>query len=259
MMEDAVYTLLEEFQSSRYESVTRWRNTFHSGRYERECLTDLAGSATNFRQILISLSPKRIEQRKSNDPRIRSMVEDRILSFYKELVRRTPSTAICMYRRVKSFYRANYVSLESKDPTYTVQRERDYLASKEETRKMCELLDSEGKAYLLTLAKSCGSPGAVANLGWKYVNEEIYTDKVPMKIWLKHKVKLTRKNYFTFICEDAKEALKLWLETRGQLKTDDRVFCSTIRGLRRKVMKAAEKIGICPNVDIFVSPIWTQT
>jgi len=117
------------------------------------------------------------------------------------------------------------------------------LASKDETRKMCELLNLEGKTYLLVLTESCGRAGHVADLRWKDIQEELYTDKVPMKIWLKHKVKMARKKYFTFICKDAKESIQLFVQDRN-LNANDKVFLTGYSGLRKRIMEVAERIRI---------------
>jgi len=177
---------------------------------------------------------------------IRCHAEDMLMAYYKKLVVTKPGNAINVYRRICSFYRYNFVRLQTKDPGYTVQREQDYLASKDETRKMCELLNLEGKTYLLILAESCGRSGHVADLRWKDICEELYADKVPMKIWLKHKVKMTRKKYITFICKDAKESLQLFVQDRN-LNTNDKVFPTGYSGLRKRIMKVAERIRIYQN------------
>lgn len=240
--------LLAEFQSETctFQSVVKWKNTLKGGNYELHCLRELARYCLHFGLSADELVAERIEAMTSRDPRIRSKAEDRILGYHKVLAKEAPGTAICMYRRIKSFYKANYTPLQSVDPGYTIQREQDYLASKEETRNMCELLDLEGKAYLLTLAESCGRPGAVADIRWKDIREDLNSDKMPMRIWLAHKVKVARKKYFSFICEDAKDSLKLL--TRGRnLKPDDKVFPTGYSGLRKKIMNAAEYIGIYTN------------
>ena len=249
LLDSQVKAMVEQFvaEGCRFESVTRWRNTLRSKRYERYCLVDLAKFCIKFNINPDELVAERIQQSKSDDPRVRSQAEDKILAHHKELVQETPGKAICAYRRVKSFYRANYVALQCRDPSYTIQWEQDYLATKEETRKMCELLDLEAKTYLLVLAECCGRSGAVAQLAWADIREELNSDKLPAKIWLKHKVKVSRKKYFTFICADAKKSLQLFMENRTGLLPTTKVFSTGYSGLRKKVMNAAEKIGIYAN------------
>jgi len=190
-LDPQVKALFEEFTANncQFESVTKWRNTLKGGTYEKYCLLDLAKYCLKFNTNPDELVEKRIKAMTSTDPRIRSQAEDRILGYYKVLAKEKPGIAICLYRRIKSFYKANYVALQCRDPSYTVQREQDYLASKDETKELCELVDLETKAYLLTLAESCGRSGAVAAITWKDIKDELFSNKVPTIIWLKHKVK----------------------------------------------------------------------
>jgi len=102
------------------------------------------------------------------------------------------------------------------------------------------------ETFLLILSESCGRSGAVANIKWKDVQAEIYSDELPMKIWLVQKVKLSRKKYFTFICEDAKESLKLLIEKRN-MKPNDKIFLTGYPAIRKRVMDVAERIGIYQN------------
>ena len=210
--------LLVEFKKpyTNYSSVQRWRNKLKAGDYENYCLKSLARFCIEFNMNPDELIQTRIKELKSNDPLIRARSEDRLLAYYKQIAEKSSGAAVNMFRRVKSFYRANYVALQCSDPGYTVQREQDYLPTKLEIRKMCELLNLEAKVYLLILEESCGRPGAVAELRYKDIQNELNKEIVPCQIWLQHKVKMTRKKYFTFICADAKEALKLHVkEKRG--------------------------------------------
>ncbi len=106
----------------------------------------------------------RLKELKSENMTIRCHAEDMVMACYKQLVTTKPGTAINVYRRICSFYRYNFVRLQTNDPGYTVQREQDYLASKDETRKRCELLDLEGKTYFTRFSgklwtfRSCSKP-----------------------------------------------------------------------------------------------------
>jgi len=178
-----VKALFEEFTAEKcqFQSVTKWRNTLKGGRYEQGCLIDLSKYCVKFQTNPDKLVAERIEAMISTDPRIRSQAEDRILGYYKVLAEKTPGVAICLYRRVKSFYKANYVTLQCRDPSYTVQREQDYLASRDETKEMCELVDLEAKTFLLTLAESCGRPGAVAAITLGRTLKMTFTTKTSLR------------------------------------------------------------------------------
>ena len=242
----AVKKLLAEFQkeNTKFQSVCRWRNTLKGGEYEALCLWDLAQYCVKFNTNPDKLVADRIRQLKSTDPRIRLQAEDRLLAYHKFLAKKSSGAAINAYRRIKSFYGANYVSLECRDPGYTVQREQDYLPTREEIRKICELVSLEAKAYLLILAESCGRTGAVAELTWADIRNEINSEIVPCQIWLQHKVKMARKKYFSFICGDAKEALQLVISRRKRLLPTTKVFSKHYNALRKEIVKASAEIGI---------------
>lgn len=186
----------------------------------------------------------RIKEQKSSDPLIRAKAEDRLLGFHKQVAEARPGMAINHFRRIKSFYRANYVALQCTDPGYTIQREQDYLPTKEEIRYLCELVGLDAKAYILTMAESCGRPGAVAELQWSDIRGEINSEMVPCVVWLQHKVKLSRKKYFSFICGDAKDALKLLVRQKKRLLPTTKIFNKGYVALQREIMKAATKLGI---------------
>ena len=83
----------------------------------------------------------RIEELKSTDPLIRAREEERLLAHYRQIVAEKPRTATNMFWLIKCFYRANYVALQCSDLGYTGVREQDYIPTKLELCKMCELLD----------------------------------------------------------------------------------------------------------------------
>jgi len=55
---------------------------------------DLAKYCLKFNINPDELAAERIQQSKSDDPRVRSQAEDRILAYHKELIQKTPGKAI---------------------------------------------------------------------------------------------------------------------------------------------------------------------
>lgn len=236
---------LEEFQKpfTKYDSVNRWKNTFKTESYEDACLKFLAKFCREFNTPPDELIQNRIEELKSSDLLVRAKAEDRLLAYYKVLTKTASGVAICMFRRMKSFYGANYVSLQCRDPGYQIQREFDYIPTKEELRKICEIVPFDTRVYLVTLAECCGRPGAVAKLRWKDVKHEINTSIVPCQVWLVHKVRLARRKYFSFICADAVKLWRTYLETFPKLTDETRLF-KGYSTLNSQIMDAACQIGI---------------
>lgn len=164
-MEKLAKALFAEFiqDDTPHKTVERWRNNLKGGNYEIQCLEHLADFCVEYETTPDKLIKDRLVELQSVDLIVRNKAEDMLMRYYKKVVKVKSGKAINAYRKICSFYRYNFVRLQTKDPGYTVQRERDYKASKKETRKMCEHLDLEGKAYLLTLAECCGRPGAGQN------------------------------------------------------------------------------------------------
>jgi len=236
---------LEEFWKpyTKFASVNRWKNSFRSERYEDSCLKFLVKFCREFNMNPDELIQTRIEELRAGDQLVRATAEDRLLACHKKLSKETPGIAINMFRKMKSFYRANYVPLQCRDLGYQIQREFDYIPTKEEIRKICEIVPLDTRVYLLTLAESCGRPGAVADLRWKDIKAEITTSLVPCQIWLAHKVRLARRKYFSFICADAVRLWKTYLETFSKL-TDETSMFKLYRALNGNIMDAAVQIGI---------------
>jgi len=236
---------LEEFRKpyTIFASVNRWKNTFRNENYENSCLKFLVKFCREFDMSPDEFIQSRIEELKSSDQLVRARAEDRLLAFHRKLAKNTPGLAINMFRKVKSFYRANYVALQCRDPGYQIQREFDYIPTREEIRKMCEIVPLDTRVYLLTLAESCGRPGAVANLQWKDIKNEIATSLVPCRIWLTQKVRLARRKYFSFICADAVQLWKIYLETLPRF-TDETYLFKRYHTLHDNIMDAAVQIGI---------------
>ncbi|UCH32005.1 MAG: hypothetical protein JSV05_01010, partial [Candidatus Bathyarchaeota archaeon] len=189
------------------------------------------------------LIQSRIEELKSSNFLIRAKAEDRLLAYHKELSREIPGKAISVFRKMKSFYRANYVTLQCRDPGYQIQRDFDYIPTQEEIRKMCEIVPLETRVYLVTLAECCGRPGAVADIRWKDIKHDIKTSLIPCQILLPHKVRLARRKYVSFIGADAVQLWRVYLETFEQL-TDESPLFKGYCTLRKDIMNAAMQIGI---------------
>lgn len=132
-MEAVAKVLFEEFlkENTSFESVRRWKNNLKGGRYERFCLLELAEFCHAYNTNPDELIKSRLAELKSDDMTVRCRAEDRLMAYYRKLAKSKPGKAINAYRKICSFYRYNFVRLETKDPGYTVQREQDYLARKD--------------------------------------------------------------------------------------------------------------------------------
>jgi len=241
----AVKALFREFKkdSTKFLSVRRWKNNLNEGRYQHYCLEYLARFCVEYNTNPDKLIQSRIDELKTSNPLTRANAEDQLMAFYKKLAKTKSGDAINAYRRICSFYRYNYVRLQTKDPGYQVQREQDYMPSREEIRKMADLVGLDTRVYLVTLAECCGRAGALAKITYKDIRREIETNIIPCQLWLTHKVKLARRKYFSFVGSDAVQLWKTYLETFPILTNTTRMFKS-YSALRRNIMDAAAEIGI---------------
>jgi len=129
---------LQEFRKpyTKFSSVNRWKNTFRTENYDDACLKYLSRFCQEFNMNPDKLVQSRIEELKSSDLLIRAKAEDRLLA-YCRLLHKTPGIAINMFRKTKSFYRANYVALQCRDLGYQIQREFDYIPTSARVLNIC--------------------------------------------------------------------------------------------------------------------------
>jgi integrase len=175
------------------------------------------------------LIEERIEQLQSKDPRMRGEAEDTVLEIYRKIAERVTGTAINYFRKMKSFYKHNYCPLSCTDPGYTVQRaarDRRVLEklTKGRIREICERATLEGRLAILIAAESGGRIGAITDLTYRDVKDDLERDAIPATIWLKHKITLAVAKYPTFICRDAIKLLRIVLKQRDELKDNTLIF-----------------------------------
>jgi len=172
---------------------------------------------------------ERVEQITSKDPRVRATAEDAVLRIYGKMVEKTPGLAINYFRKMKSFYKHNYCPLGCTDPGYTVKSEvEDRRAIEnlgtEKIRSLCEEAQIETRLAILILAESGGRIGAVMNLTYGDVKDDLETGVIPATIWLKQQTRKKGGTYPSFICADAVKLLKLVLSKRRKLTDDTKIF-----------------------------------
>jgi integrase len=177
----------------------------------------------------IQLIEERIEQLHSKDPRMRGRAEDAVLKIYHETAERVPGSAINYFRKMKSFYKHNYCPLNCTDPGYAVQsamRDQRVLANltREKIREICERATLEARLAILAMAESGGRIGAVMDLTYADVKDDLESDIIPATIWLKHKIRLAMTKYPSFLCEDAITLLRIVLKRRDELEDDTPIF-----------------------------------
>ena len=212
------------------DSVKRWLTKLRTRRYTLECLRKgLKVHCQKTGKTPIQLIEERIEQQQSKDPRRRGKAEDTVLRIYHEIAERVPGSAINYFRKMKSFYKHNYCPLSCTDPGYAVQsatRDQRVLEklTTEKIREICETATLEGRLVILMAAESGGRIGAITDLTYGDIKDDLESDFIPATIWLKHKIRLAVAKYPSFICRDAVKLLRMILRHRNELRDNTPIF-----------------------------------
>jgi len=107
--------------------------------------------------------------------------------------------------------------------SYVQYHNRDI--TKEELRRILDHSDLRNRAIFLVLYESGMRPNTLINLKWKHVKDEFLSHRIPMMIKLTSDImKCHVVERWTFIGEEAFEALKKHVSCRLPLREDDLVF-----------------------------------
>ncbi|MDH5266225.1 MAG: tyrosine-type recombinase/integrase [Candidatus Bathyarchaeota archaeon] len=222
--------LLAKYGWSQQESVKRWVEKLKTKTYAEACFRwGLKIHCKETGKTPDQLINKRVEQVASPDPRIRSEAEDTVLRIHSHLAEMATGTAINYFRKMKSFYKHNYCPLGCTDPGYDVQNEvKDRRAveklSSEKIRNLCEQAQIETRLAIMILAESGGRIGAVQNLTYGDVKDDLETGVIPASVWLKQQSRKKGKTYPSFICSDAVKLLKIVLAKKRNRTDKTKIF-----------------------------------
>ena len=212
------------------DAVRRWLTKLRTERYALNCLRrGLRVHCKETGKTPTQLIEERVEQLQSKDPRMRGEAEDTVLRIYRKIAERVPGTAINYFRKMKSFYKHNYCPLGCTDPGYTVQsaaRDQRVLEklTKQRIREICERATLESRLVILIAAESGGRIGAITDLTYGDIKDDLQSDVIPATIWLKHKIRLAVTKYPSFICGDAAKLLRMVLKQIDKLEDDTPIF-----------------------------------
>ena len=205
------------------------------------------------------LNPDQIVEEKAKslqNPALRGLAEDRLKRWHAKASQKTPGNAINVFKVVRSFCKANYVPLSAKIPMFIAQRETVYVPKKTEVREMCDLANYELKTMILLLAESGRRIGTLSDLKYGNVREGLRTWKpsepfsfsIPQKRNRFNKIVKSKRIYgkWGFACQDAKEALKLLIKTKGITNDEEKLFVCEPQTYSKAISDIAVKIGINP-------------
>ena len=156
----------------------------------------------------------------AQDKKIRFHAEDRFRGFFKEFQGKK-SVAYIAGTSVRSFYSYHRYPLQEKMMTYRRSGAMDYIPSSEEVLKMYLAVEQlnrattkRDRAIVLLFAETGLRPQTIAKLRYKNIADEFEADKLPMAIHIGADNSKCGVESVSFILEDAKSALKEYLEER---------------------------------------------
>jgi hypothetical protein len=198
----------KEQELSAFKTVERWLATLHNDVTKHQYIENLWRYGTD-----TQMTPDQLIEEKAKsiqDPNLRGLAEDRLIQWHNGYERKAPGVAISVFKAVKSFFKANYLPLGAKIPAYTMQREEEYIPTREEVKAMCELADLETAMFILFTAESGQRDGTVADLNRSHVQgclgSEPYVFIIPQKRDAKTgKIVKSKRIYgrYGFLCKDA--------------------------------------------------------
>lgn len=203
-----------------------------------------------------------LEKAKSiENSNLRGLAEDRLVQWHRKKEQTVPGTAVQTFKTVRSFFKANYLPLGCKIPSYINQRETEYIPNRKEVKAMCELTDLEIEVFLLIAAESGRRDGTIVDLRVKHFdfasNPTCFT--IPQKRNQYDKIVKSKRVYgkFGFICSDATEKLQLLIKTKN-LKPEDKIFPMEASTYSKKIGDLGTQIGINPQDGKGLKPFHTH-
>ena len=173
----------------------------------------------------------RINELASTDRRERGHAKRLLNRFYNEYKERSQAGACVAFTALKSFYTANDVAVNVKTPEPAVMREHTLIPTQEQIRKMADLCSLRDRALIVFIAETGMRISEVLGLKQKHLGSEFQISKDVCAVNPPRKSGRKAGPQVTFICSDAVDLLKKYLEARhreGEVITDESsLFVST--------------------------------
>lgn len=173
----------------------------------------------------------RINELASIDRKERGHAKRLLNRFYNEYKERSQAGACVAFTALKSFYTANDVAVNVKTPEPAVMREHTLIPTQEQIRKMADLCSLRDRALIVFIAETGMRISEVLGLKQKHLGSEFQISKDVCAVNPPRKSGRKAGPQVTFICSDAVDLLKKYLEARhreGEVITDESsLFVST--------------------------------
>lgn len=224
-----------------FESFRTWMDSLRARRCSENTLRQYRWG---FEKYLLFNAVNPNDLLKEYDTAPKGTAEKRLTRFLSEAQGLTEWTKSHISRMVQSFYKANFRPLALVISAPMPKRERDYIPSREEIRKMVQACDDpRDQALIMLLAQTGMRIGTLVELRWKHVKEE-FAGNEPFLIRVPSRpTRRKRGGYVTFMARDAMSFLRHHLLGR-QLQDEDMIFDMDKATAMEVVRHAGERIGI---------------
>jgi len=219
----------------RFESVQVWLDELGKKTFNKVMVDSWLGYLRKFCGFtgmnpdqLIDL---RINELASTDRKERGQAKRLLNRFYNEYKERSQAGACVAFTALKSFYMANDAAVNVKAPEPVVMREHTLIPTQEQIRKMADLCGLRDRALTVFIAETGMRISEVLGLKQKHLGSEFKTGGDVCAVNPPRKSGRKAGPQVTFICSDAVDLLKKYLEARyreGEAITDEScLFVST--------------------------------
>jgi len=219
----------------RFESVQVWLDELGKKTFNKVMVDSWLGYLRKFCGFT-GMNPDqlvdlRINELASTDRKERGHAKRLLNRFYNEYKERSQAGACVAFTALKSFYTANDAAVNVKAPEPAVMREHTLIPTQEQIRKMADLCSLRDRALIVFIAETGMRISEVLGLKQKNLGSEFKTGGDVCAVNPPRKSGRKAGPQVTFICSDAVDLLKKYLEARhreGEVITDEScLFVST--------------------------------
>jgi len=219
----------------RFESVQVWLDELGKKTFNKVMVDSWLSYLRKFCEFtgmnpdqLIDL---RINELASTDRRERGYAKRLLNRFYNEYKERSQAGACVAFTALKSFYTANDAAVNVRTPEPAVMREHTLIPTQEQIREMADLCGLRDRALIVFIAETGMRISEVLGLKQKHLGSEFKIGGDICAVNPPRKSGRKAGPQVTFICSDAVDLLKKYLEARnreGEVITDESsLFVST--------------------------------
>lgn len=236
-----------------YESVKRWLNqVFADGIRSEETEKLYLHVLNRFSEFTKKDPDQLIEERRehlrSQDEFVRRQHEELLTKFRNHIENEglARSSVATFHGVLKSFYKYNYVELESKRPKTWAATKRK-VPTPEELAKMVDVTsNNRDKTIIICLAQSGISIKDFLGITYGMIKPELEKGIVPLHLDMRRSKVM--KEYDTFLGEDSIDQIKLYLEEEKPKTASSELFTISKRAVEYIVKDASVVAGLKPHV-----------